>query len=215
MKKRKILTIVALLFTLLIYAQQSTEARALLDNTYRSFEASKGIRLTFRAATIGSDGSEQMSMNGTAFIRGNKFRLETNEMDIWFDGATQWVLMKEVNEVNISNPTAEEITSVSPLALLGIYRNGYILSAPKEKIHNGKSLAMIRMLPAVGTSVYSEVDALIDSNKQTLVQVTLTLRNGTKQRITITDYNANHNYSDTEFRFDKTRYPNVEIIDLR
>lgn len=215
MKKRKILTIVALLFTLLIYAQQSTEARALLDNTYRSFEASKGIRLTFRAATIGPDGSEQMSMNGTAFIRGNKFRLETNEMDIWFDGATQWVLMKEVNEVNISSPTAEEITSVSPLALLGIYRDGYTLSAPKEKIHNGKSLTMIRMLPAVGISAYSEVDALIDSNKQTLVQVTLTLRNGTKQRIAITDYNANHNYSDTEFRFDKTRYPNVEIIDLR
>jgi len=215
MKKRKILTIVALLFTLLIYAQQSAEARALLDNTYRSFEASKGIRLTFSAATIGPDGSEQMSMNGTAFIRGNKFRLETNEMDIWFDGATQWVLMKEVNEVNISNPTAEEITSVSPLALLGIYRNGYTLSAPKKKNHNGKSLAMISMLPAAGTSVYSEVDAWIDSNKQTLVQVTLTLRNGTKQRITITDYNANHNYSDTEFRFDKTRYPNVEIIDLR
>lgn len=215
MKKRNILTIVALLFTLLIYAQQSTEARALLDNTYSSFEASKGIRLTFHAATIGPDGSEQMSMNGTAFIRGDKFRLETNEMDIWFDGATQWVLMKEVNEVNISNPTAEEITSVSPLALLGIYRSGYILSAPEKKNHNGKSMTMIRMLPAAGTSAYSEVDVLIDSNKQTLVQVTLTLRNGTKQLIEISDYDASHNYSDREFRFDKTRYPHVEIIDLR
>ena len=48
-----------------------------------------------------------------------------------------------------------------------------------------------------------------------LVQVTLTMRNGTKQRIDISDYNANHNFSDGEFRFDKNGYPNVEIIDLR
>lgn len=215
MKKRNILTIVALLFTLLIYAQQSTEARALLDNTYSSFEASKGIRLTFHAATIGPDGSEQMSMNGTAFIRGDKFRLETNEMDIWFDGATQWVLMKEVNEVNISNPTAEEISSVSPLALMGIYRNGYTLSAPKKKKLNGKNLAMIRMLPTVGTTAYREVNALIDTNSHAMVQIDLTLRNGTKHLIEITDYSANHNYSDREFRFDQTRYPDIEIIDLR
>jgi outer membrane lipoprotein-sorting protein len=76
-------------------------------------------------------------------------------------------------------------------------------------------MTMIRMLPAAGTSAYSEVNALIDSNKQTLVQVTLTLRNGTKQLIEISDYDASHNYSDREFRFDKTRYPHVEIIDLR
>jgi len=216
MNKRNILTIAVLLITLLAHSQQpSAEARTLLDKTYASFEASKGIRLTFRAATLGNDGSEQMAMSGTAFIKANKFRLETDQMDVWFDGTTQWVLMKEVDEVNISNPTGEEITAVSPLALLGIYRNGYTLTAPVGKNLNGKKVQMIRMVPAIENKEYKEVEAAINQSSHTLVQVTLTLRNGTKQQIDISDYNANHNFTDVEFRIDKSRYPNVEIIDLR
>ena len=216
MKKRNILTIAVLLITLMVHSQQpSAEAKVLLDKTYASFETSKGIRLTFRAATLGSDGSEQAAMEGTAFIKGDKFRLETNQMDVWFDGSTQWVLMKEVNEVNISSPTQDEITAVSPLALLGIYRNGYILTAPVSKTIHNKQVQLIRMVPAVGNMEYKEVEAAIDQKSHTLVQVTLTMQNGSKQRIDISDYNANHNFADGEFRFDKNGHPNVEIIDLR
>ena len=154
-------------------------------------------------------------MEGTAFIKADKFRLETDQMDVWFDGSTQWVFMKEVNEVNISSPTRDEITAVSPLALLGIYRNGYILTAPVNKHINNKQVKSISMVPTIGNMEYKEVVAVIDQKSHTLVQVTLTMRNGTKQRIDISDYNANHNFSDGEFRFDKNGYPNVEIIDLR
>jgi outer membrane lipoprotein-sorting protein len=71
------------------------------------------------------------------------------------------------------------------------------------------------MVPAIENKEYKEVEAAIDQSSQTLVQVTLTLRNGTKQQIDISDYNANHNFTDVEFLFDNSRYPNVEIIDLR
>ena len=216
MKKRNIFTISVLIITIMVHAQQpSTEAKTLLDKTYASFQASKGIRLTFRAATLDSDDSELTAMEGTAFIKADKFRLETDQMDVWFDGSTQWVFMKEVNEVNISSPTRDEITAVSPLALLGIYRNGYILTAPVNKHINNKQVKSISMVPTVGNMEYKEVVAVIDQKSHTLVQVTLTMRNGTKQRIDISDYNANHNFSDGEFRFDKNSYPNVEIIDLR
>lgn len=216
MKKRNILTIAVLLITLMVHSQQpSAEAKAMLDKTYSSYEASKGIRLTFRAATLGSDDSEQAAMEGTAFIKGDKFRLESDQMDVWFDGSTQWVLMKEVNEVNISSPTQDELTAISPLALLGIYRNGYILTAPVSKTIHNRQVQLIRMVPATGNLEYKEVEAAIDQKSHTLVQVTLTMRNGTKQRIDISGYNANHNFTDGVFRFDKNGYPNVEIIDLR
>lgn len=215
MKKRNILTTIALLITLLVHAQSSNEASVLLNKTYNLFEASKGIKLNFRAATLDTNGSEQMAMDGTAFIKGNKFRLETDQLDIWFDGATQWVLMKEVDEVNISTPTGEELTAVSPLALLGIYRNGYTLSAPVAKTVKGKKLQMVKMVPANHTGDYTEVEAYINPNNHTLAQAVLTLRNGTKQLVEISNYNANHNFADTEFRFNKALHPKVEIVDLR
>lgn len=215
MKKTNMCTIAALLIALFAHSQPSAEAKSLLDKTYAAVEASKGIRLTFRAATLGTDRSKQLSMEGVAFIRGNKFRLETRNMIIWFDGTTQWVLMKEVNEVNISHPSGQEIASVSPLALLGIYQNGYTLKAPVTKTLNGKSVYLIGMVPAVGNGAYKAVEAAIDKISHTLVQVTLTLRDGTKQVIELSNYNANHNFTDSEFQFDKTHYPHAEIIDLR
>ena len=216
MKKRYILTTAVLLISLLGGAQQSSaEAKKLLDKTYAAFEASKGIRLTFRASTLDSDGNEQMAMSGTACIKGNKFRLESDQIDVWYDGTTQWVVMKDVNEVNISHPSADEITAVSPLALLGIYRDGYILTSPVKERLNGKQVQRIRMVPALDNKQYREVEAMIDQNSLSLSAVTLTLHNGTMQQIDITDYNGNHNFTDMEFRFNKSRYPNIEIIDLR
>jgi outer membrane lipoprotein-sorting protein len=215
MKKRNIFILTLLLITLTIHAQQSAEAKALLDKTYALFEATKGIRLSFRAASLDTGGNEQGTMEGTAIIRGDRFRLETGDLDIWFDGTTQWVLMKEVNEVNISHPTGEEIESVSPLALLRIYRNGYTLMPPFNVTVNGKKAQLIRMTPTAANKEYKMVEAVVDHNNYRLVEVKLTLQNGSKQVVTISDYNANYNYSDTEFQFDQSRHPDALIVDLR
>jgi len=125
MLKKYILTATALFFALATFPQNNSSARAMLDKAYAAYEASSGIRLSFQSMTLEPDGTEYISQTGIASIRGNKFKIETEAVDIWFDGETQWVLMKDVNEVNISNPTGQEIAAISPLALLGMYKNGY------------------------------------------------------------------------------------------
>jgi outer membrane lipoprotein-sorting protein len=136
-------------------------------------------------------------------------------MDIWFDGETQWVWMKDVNEVNISNPSAQEIATISPLALLGMYKNGYTLKAPRSQTMNGKNVYVVEMIPATSNKEFKAVKTAIEKNSYTLVQVILTMKNGMTNKIDITDYNANHLLSDATFKFDVTAYPKVQIIDLR
>ena len=213
--KRYILTITVLLFALGTFPQSSGSARAMLDKAYAAYEASNGIRLSFNSVTLEPDGTGYMSQTGIASIRGNKFKIETEAVDIWFDGETQWVLMKEVNEVNISNPTGQEIAAISPLALLGMYKNGYTLKAPRSKTVNGKNVQWIEMVPVTGNRDFKAVSVAIDKITNTLIQVVLTMNNGMKNTIDITRYNANHRFDDAAFRFDQSRYPAVEMIDLR
>lgn len=215
MMKRNILTIALLLFSFASFPQSPGEAEALLDKTYAAFEASQGILLSFTSTTLEADGTPSMVQSGKAFIKGNRFKLEMEAMDIWFDGETQWVWMKEANEVNISNPTEQEVASISPLALLSMYKKGYTLKAPLSKRVNGKNVYLVEMQPAVSNKDFKAVSVAIDKDSHTLRQVILTLSNGMTNKIDITNYNANHPFSDTEFKFDKNVHPKIEIIDLR
>ncbi len=213
--KISITLLATLLLSLPLFSQNDAASKAILDKAFAGFEASQGIRLSFKTTTQESDGTGYPPESGVAYIRGNRFKLVMEAMDIWFDGVTQWVFIKEANEVNISNPTGQEIAAVSPLALLGMYKNGYALKAPVSATVNGKNVYQIQMTPTAGNKDFTSVIASIDKKSHTLVQVILTTANGMKTKIDITSYDANHQFNEPFFRFDKALHPNVEIVDLR
>lgn len=215
MQKRTLLILASFLILSFSMAQNGSEARLILDKTYAAYHASDGIRLSFTLSTLEEDGTVADKQPGEAYIKGGKFRLEMEMLDVWFDGKTQWVLMKEVNEVNISQPTDKEIAAISPLALLGMYKNGYSLEAPATATINGKNAYRITMVPTAVTRDFQSVSVTIDKETYTLAQVVLTLSNGSKNQIDITKYNANYHYPDTDFAFDPANHPEVEIVDLR
>jgi outer membrane lipoprotein-sorting protein len=197
------------------FSQNQNAARALLDKAYAAFESSGGIRLSFKSVITGKDGAFHAQQSGEASIKGDKFKLETEAMDIWFDGKTQWILMKDVNEVNISAPTASEIAAISPLALLGSYKNGFSLKTPASKTINGRSTHLIDMIPVTRSKDFKSITAAIDKESGNIVQITLFMTDGMKNVVDISGYNTNHQFDDAMFGFDKNDYPGVEIIDLR
>lgn len=205
----------ALLLSLPLFSQSNAESKAIMDKAFAGFETSKGIQLSFKTSSQDADGNTYQPESGTAFIKGNRFKLEMESMNIWFDGVTQWVFIKEANEVNISKPDGQEIAAVSPLALLGMYKNGYMLKAPISKTIKDTPVWQIEMIPSAGNRDFKVVVASINKKDHTVMQVILTAANGMKTQIDLSGYNANHQFDDALFRFDKTTYPGVEIVDLR
>lgn len=213
----KTITSIVLLLFLAGYshAQNAGEAKKLLDKAYATYHQSEGIKLSFKTTMTDSDGTTYLPQEGEAFIKGDQFRLEMESMGVWFDGKTQWVLMKDINEVNVSNPTATEVASISPLALLGVYKNGFTLKAPASMTLNGRSTHLIDMVPVSENKDYKLITAAIDKQSGNITQVILTMSDGTKNKIDIANYNTNHQFSDSTFSFDKSTYPDVDIVDLR
>lgn len=213
--KRLASILFVLSLAVVVFAQDSAQSREILDKTYAGYMASEGINLSFTSG-MGQVGDTNLyPQKGEAFIKGNKFRLEMDDMIIWFDGTTQWVLLKEVEEVNISNPTDSELASVSPLALLGIYKNGYSLNAPVSNTVNGLNLYYIDMTPAASNNDFKEISVAVDRTTNRLVQAILTTKNNLITKIDITNYSDNYNLSDSEFIFNRNDHPGVEIVDLR
>ena len=213
--KKYILTLAAL-FTLSVgFAQPDANARNILDKAYSAYENSNGIKMTFNITTTDENGTAYQPQKGTARVKGNKFKIEMPTIDTWFDGKTQWVLMKDLNEVNISHPSNEEIASISPLALLSMYKTGFTLDTPASEIINGKNAFIINMSPTASKSDFKKISVGIDKKTNTVLQVDITLKNGMRNKISINDYNTNYNFPDTEFIFNRDDHKGVEIVDLR
>jgi outer membrane lipoprotein-sorting protein len=215
MKKNIFTFLFFFLSGLLSFAQSSEEARKILDRFYESYEQSRGVTFSFEVTTIDANGMRYHPQQGEAMMKGDKFKLDLNTAIIWFDGKTQWVLLKDAGEVNISTPSAKELAFISPLALLRLYKSGYTLKKPVSAIVNGQSAYVIEMIPTTSYSDFKQLSVAVDKKTNTILQIKTTLKNNQISIIDIKNYNDNHNFPDSVFVFNKAEYPDVEVVDLR
>ena len=215
MKRLIIFVSALLLLSSFANAQSSAESKAILDNAYEQFEKSNGIKLSFVLTTEDADGTVYDPQNGTAFVKQNKFKLDLLFATTWFDGKTQWVLLKDANEVNISNPSPQELITISPLALLNLYKTGYNLKKPVRKTIQGKELLQIELTPTDSSREFKNLTITLDKNTNSVTNVSFTTREGIKNTLTITKYQSDNNFSNDLFTFNKFNHPGVEVIDLR
>ena len=210
-----ILTLSILLLSAASYAQSSKESKDILDKASQLFEKSEGVKLSFILSSDNPDGGAFEPQEGVAFVKGNKFKLELAFSTTWFDGTTQWVWLKDANEVNISSPTPQELISISPLGLLNMYKTDYILKKPVVGTYNGKSITEIELTPKNKSQDFKSMTVSLDNKTNSLVMVRFTTSDGNKNKLIISNYDSNNKYSNDMFLFNKHNHPGVEIIDLR
>lgn len=210
-----ILSLSILLLSVASYAQSSAESKAILDKASQLFEQSEGVKLSFILSPDSPEGGAFEPQEGVAFVKRNKFKLDMPYTTTWFDGTTQWVLLKDAYEVNISSPTDEELISISPLGLLNMYKTNYVLKKPVAGSFNGKATTEIEMFPINKSQDFESLTITLNNKTNSVVMVKFTTRDGNKNKLTIADYNSNNKFTDELFQFNKKNHPGVEIIDLR
>ena len=201
---KKIFLIVLLLGTALLQAvaQQDAKAESILNKMAATYRQAGGISLTFGG-----------TQRGKLLLKGNKFYLESGGIQTWFDGKTQWSYVAQNEEVNVSTPTPEELQSVNPYALLTSYKKSFNYRYVGEKTRQGKRGQEILLTPKASQDVKS-ITLNVKENGSP-VYIAIQLHNGEKQEFQISSYQTGVNLPDATFRFNKQKYPEAEIIDLR
>ncbi|MGP1476814.1 MAG: LolA-like putative outer membrane lipoprotein chaperone [Phocaeicola sp.] len=184
------------------FAQQSDKAMEILDKTAQNIKNAGGISVTFSG-----------SQNGSILLEGEKFYLNNGNVESWFDGKTQWSYMKDNEEVNISNPTSEELQNINPYALLSFYKQGYNYIYEGTKNVKGKIYYKVILKPQ---RVVNIIEIVLYITKDYLPQdIKIKAKNQPEQIISIISYKLHQKYNDAIFKYGKSKYPNAEIIDLR
>ena len=201
MKKLLTLWMLALL-PYCLSAQNDSRAEAILDKTLSSLSDSNGIRADF-------GGTE----NGFLLLKGEKFYLNNGNIQSWYDGETQWSYVADTEEVNVSNPTPEELQGINPYLILMRYKSDFNYSYKGELTKNGVKGHEVILRPKQSGGM-DLIRVFISKTHQPLAMKVE--QNGkTVSEINVTSFRTDQRLEDGMFRFNRSLYPNAEIIDLR
>lgn len=186
-----------------VEAHAVTADEILTDATGR-YQTVKSISAQFSM----QDNSGMVS--GNIVISGDRFHLETPALKVWYDGRTQWTLVTETNEVNVTEPTVEELQQVNPFAIISAFRNNYKASLLNSTANEYK----IQLVPISSSGVTS---VILQLNRPTLYPKSVEIHSKNTSPIVINVKNVSEGKSLPigAFMFNKSQYPEAEIIDLR
>lgn len=204
----------ALLFFIITINASAQNAREILDRASDAYNKAGTVTATFTLDNRDTKAKWTNSYDGKAFMKGNKFKIEIPDAITWFDGTTQWVYVKDTEEVNVSSPTGEELQAISPSVLFNIYKRGFKLSYNGEKRTGNKTYYEVELTP-LKKSEFSKIVVQIDKSSNIFSKITVTDKAGIENILTIKNYTTGANLDDGIFQFSKKDYPRAEVIDLR
>lgn len=154
------------------------------------------------------------SYPGVLCLQGDCFRLTTEGVITWFDGKTQATYLQASQEVNLSEPTQEELQSIHPYAWLSIYQQDYRLKF-KEENKGGKQHVVVLTATNPNQDLLCMI-LFINKQNDLLERMSLAYRGGETAVITIQQFKEHSKpWPAAMFAFDAKDYPDVEVVDLR
>lgn len=200
--KKLFFTLTALLLPFCLAAQNEDKAREILEKVVATFNKEGCIQIDF-------DGTE----SGSMIMKGEKFYLHSNHIQSWYDGQTLWSYVADTEEVNVSHPTNEDLQSINPYFILTNYQNHFTCQYRGTTDYEGKQVYEIELTPR--NNANSEKVILKISKSYNPASITIEKNGKTISDINIRSLQKQQQIKDQVFRFNKSLYPNAEIIDLR
>ena len=197
--------IVFLILTVVALVSSAQTPEQVLDRCVSSIKGKNAVSAT------DSISSTQGSGTGNIVMSGNKFRILSPELKCWYDGTTLWTYSAATGEVNVTNPTAAELASVSPYATAQNYKSTYNIS----KQSASGSTYVVKLVPKRRSQV---TQVLLTANTSTnrITKVVISTKNSGTTTITISNYNNNASCTAYTFKFDKSQVPaGTQVVDLR
>ncbi len=213
--KRIVCTVFLVLLGVTLWGQQAKQARKVLDQTAEVIKSAGGMRVDF-TMIVTKDQRLVDKSEGVLHLQGECFKLETSDLKNWFDGKTQWSYLLVNEEVNVIDPTEEELESINPYRLLLSYQKGFPdVAIGESTLYKNKPIVEVILKNKKKDKEVESVILYVDKTNNLPLYLKIRLWDRTESEIMVKEYIMHQTYSLDFFRFDESEYPSVDIIDLR
>lgn len=195
-------------------AQYDQQAKNILDAMSAKYKKIPAYSADITSSLINEVDGINEEFKGEITIMGDMYKLELDEQVVINNGTTVWTYLPDVNEVNIDtyNPDEDEI---SPSKIYTAYQKGYKYIYIGDESCNGGTCAVIDLVPNDKDAQFFKIKLFIGKNDYSLKSWTMFDKTGNKYKYTISNFDDSIKVNKSFFTFDASKYPGVEIIDLR
>jgi outer membrane lipoprotein carrier protein len=216
--KKGILVLAALAVGLTIYSQNhqteyEKKGNELVKTASDKIRSHKSLKIDFTYEMDNKEMDIQESMSGILFSEGTKYYMEVGDNVFISNGTTIWNYVDDLEEVQISN-ASDAAGGLTPTQILNDFEEHFKATFIKQEVHKGKKVDIIDLVPKVSQAFFKYRIAL-DSKDQMIVYSIAYDRHGGTYTYNLNKVQINPTIAVEKFSFDKSKFPNAYINDLR
>ena len=215
--KRIILLGTILLIAIFTHAQQDPKAKSILDEVSAKTKTFKTITADFLFSMENKEMDINEKNEGSIKLKGKKYVVDLPGagVKVFSDGKTSWNYMKQGNQVTISLIEDAGSELMDPSSLFSIYEKGFTSKFIAEKNVGGKPVYQIDLFPDKGKFEVSKITIEINKTTMMIQSAQLFGTDGNIYGIVVKKMETDKDLPDSDFIFNASKFPDVEIIDLR
>jgi len=205
--------LILLIISMVSGTQAQNSSQKILDELANKTNVAKNIQVDFSYEMENVDADIHEVTEGSLIVSGDKYLLKIAGQEIICDGKTIWTYIADAEEIQINEVDEEE--SFSPTKLLSSYADDYDASLEKEYSENGHNYYLMKLKPKDKDSGFDYVHLKIEKDKMQLSAFILYDFDNNVFSYIIKEYLTDIALNEESFTFDETKYPDVDVIDMR
>jgi chaperone LolA len=190
-------------------------AKKILDAVSSKFKTYKSPQASFTYKVENAQGKALSTKKGTVVMKGNKYKVSMDGLEIYSDGKTSWNYDKSANEVTVNTVDANGNAMTPQKLLTNFYDKDFYYKYNGEKKDGGKTVQEIELTPTDKSKPFHKVYLLVNKATSTISSARFLEKTGGRYTYTINSLNGTASVKDSDFTFDKSKHPGVEVVDLR
>lgn len=211
---KRIAVLIAFLVSTITIAQNSDEAKTLLDEVYSKVNAYNNISIEFKYVLENSSENIKQETRGDVTMEGEKYLLNILGVTRLYDGKKLYTISPEDEEVTISSESSDDENTITPSEMMSFYKEGYTYDMDIVQDVRGRKIQFVKLNPIDTNSEIKEVYLGIDAQTKHIYRLIEVGKNGTKTTLTVNSFKTNEPISKSLFTFDEKKYADYYINNI-
>jgi outer membrane lipoprotein carrier protein len=203
---------ITILLTLSASGQDEQEAVKILDKFSAAALGAPSVSMKFNLITVDQVKNRIDTLEGSVILNKDKYKLDLPDNMVWFNGETSWSYLTAEKEVTITKADKKDNSFQSrPSIIFTMYKKDYKCRLVEE----GAGSYIIDLYPKDVKSDLVRIRLKIGKPQLDLRSLEYKKRDGLIITIRVNEYNLKMKPEADTFIFQNSKYPGVEVIDMR
>lgn len=203
--KKLVLLFAFLVVATLANAQNSSKAKALLDDVYAKVKSYDNIFVDFKFNLKNDEAGINQETRGDVTLANEKYIFNYLGSQQLYDGRKVYTIVPENEEVTIEDQSEDE-DAMTPSKMLTFYKKGHNYTWDILQNVQGRKIQYVKLTPIDSNTEIKSRLLGIDIETKHIYNLIETGKNGTKTTIIVNSFKTNQPLSKTLFNFDEAKY---------